>query len=288
MATFYTELKELRNSKGISLEQIHERTKINIKYLRAIEAGDFDILPIPYLRLFLRAYSDEIGGNADNALEQLDSFLGKPLGIPIPTATKSKKTEIPNQIDSNSEDKPEKNKTFSFEQLLPNYSDLKIRQDLIKAGMLLIVFVFVIVISQKIFNGNDNEITGEDGNILPKIIKAVTNEELISGYLQDDYREELLPTNSPFTIKLIPRENNVLLFKNGSNPFDEHRLIAGKEKALEKFSKNSELIFSHTENLSVYINGYTINTNGHQFPVKLIIKPTNPPSLVIQRFRPLQ
>lgn len=76
MATFYIELQELRKSKDISLEQIHDRTKINIRYLRAIEAGDFDILPIPYLRLFLRAYSDEIGGNAERALEQLDSFLG--------------------------------------------------------------------------------------------------------------------------------------------------------------------------------------------------------------------
>ena len=58
--------------------------------------------------------------------------------------------------------------------------------------------------------------------------------------------------------------------------------------SLDELVKKSELIFSHTENLSVYINGYTINTNDHQFPVKLIIKPTNPPSLVIQRFKPLQ
>ena len=78
MASFFIELKELRKSKEISLDQIHQRTKINMRYLRAIEAGEFEILPIPYLRLFLRAYAKEIGGDANNALEQLDSFLGTP------------------------------------------------------------------------------------------------------------------------------------------------------------------------------------------------------------------
>ena len=41
MAQFYKELKKLRTSRGISLEEISDRTKINIKYIKAIEAGDF-------------------------------------------------------------------------------------------------------------------------------------------------------------------------------------------------------------------------------------------------------
>ncbi len=61
MAQFYKELKELRESQEISLEEIQDRTKINFKYLEAIEQGDFKILPVPYLRLFLRAYAEEIG-----------------------------------------------------------------------------------------------------------------------------------------------------------------------------------------------------------------------------------
>ena len=76
MAQFYKELKDLRLTQGIDLGELEKRTKINIKYLKAIEVGNFDILPVPYLRLFLRAYSEEIGGDSVRALEQLDSFLG--------------------------------------------------------------------------------------------------------------------------------------------------------------------------------------------------------------------
>ena len=76
MAQFYKELQDLRVSKEISLEELETKTKINIKYLQAIESGNFEILPVPYLRLFIRAYAIEIGGDSDRALEQLDSFIG--------------------------------------------------------------------------------------------------------------------------------------------------------------------------------------------------------------------
>jgi len=75
MAQFYKELKELRISKEISLEDLQSKTKININYLNAIEEGNFEILPTPYLRLFIRAYALEIGGDAERALEQLDIDL---------------------------------------------------------------------------------------------------------------------------------------------------------------------------------------------------------------------
>jgi len=275
MATFYIELKELRKSKGISLEQIHDRTKINIRYLRAVEAGDFDILPIPYLRLFLRAYADEIGGNADRALEQLDSFLG--------TST----SQI-SSMASIKEDPVEDMEITGLDQLMSGYPNQKTRQDLIKAGVLLIIFIFVIVISQKIFNQESSAVISEDGAILQNQTQIISNEDLVSGYHQDQFSEELLPTNSPFTIKLIPRKETAFSFKNGiANPIS-YRLLPGVEKTLEKFKNRSELLFTHTAGLSIFINGYTINTQGHQHPVKLTIKPTNPPSLVIQRYRPLQ
>jgi len=76
MAQFYKELKELRISQDIRLEDLEEKTKINIRYLKSIENGDFNILPIPYLRLFLRAYTAEIGGDPEKVLDQLDSFFG--------------------------------------------------------------------------------------------------------------------------------------------------------------------------------------------------------------------
>ena len=76
MSKFYKELKELRESRKISLEEISERTKINVQYLQDIEKGSFEDIETPYLRLFLRAYAEEIGSDSQRALEQLDSYSG--------------------------------------------------------------------------------------------------------------------------------------------------------------------------------------------------------------------
>ena len=139
MAQFYKELKELRESRGISVEEISERTKINIRYLQAIEAGDFDLIEIPYYRLFLRAYAEEIGGDSERALEQLDSFMG--------TSTPPFQA-IPNQIESHSEDpvihRPD-------HDIISN-SNQKLRQDLMKGGILLVVFIFAILIAVRIIS----------------------------------------------------------------------------------------------------------------------------------------
>ena len=55
---FYTKFQISREVLGKNLPDIADSTKINIKYLEAIESGDFDILPNVYIRLFLRTYAE--------------------------------------------------------------------------------------------------------------------------------------------------------------------------------------------------------------------------------------
>ena len=53
-------LASIRNTKGISLEEISQNTKIKVSTLQALEEGEFDQLPggiynISYLRQYARA-----------------------------------------------------------------------------------------------------------------------------------------------------------------------------------------------------------------------------------------
>ncbi|MCH5586431.1 helix-turn-helix domain-containing protein [Shimazuella sp. AN120528] len=51
-------LRSTREQLGISIEELSEATRIEIKYLEAIERGDFEALPGPvYIRSYLRTYS---------------------------------------------------------------------------------------------------------------------------------------------------------------------------------------------------------------------------------------
>ena len=71
---FYEDLKKQRNVKKITLEEISEYTKINIKYLDALENGDFSVLPNVYSRLFLRSYCDYIGADYKKALDEYEIY----------------------------------------------------------------------------------------------------------------------------------------------------------------------------------------------------------------------
>jgi cytoskeleton protein RodZ len=57
-----TELKEARESRKITLEEVSKRTKIPTKYLEAIEEGHFDVFPSQtYAKGFIRAYAKVVG-----------------------------------------------------------------------------------------------------------------------------------------------------------------------------------------------------------------------------------
>lgn len=54
-----TDLKNLRESAGIDLQEVFEVTRVNIPTLKSIEENEFEKLPpIVYLKNFLKSYSD--------------------------------------------------------------------------------------------------------------------------------------------------------------------------------------------------------------------------------------
>ena len=74
MTNFYEELRESRLARGLSIEDISSVTKINPTYLHAIETGEYDLLPEPYIVLFIRAYAKEIGIDPDDAAKRYRLF----------------------------------------------------------------------------------------------------------------------------------------------------------------------------------------------------------------------
>lgn len=62
-------LKKERQEKGISLEEISRKTKIQVRYLQALEDGDFSCFAGKvYIKGALRNYAESIGINADELI----------------------------------------------------------------------------------------------------------------------------------------------------------------------------------------------------------------------------
>ena len=62
-------LKELRESKGVTLEEIAEETKIQKRYLEDLENDEFESLPgDAYVKGFIRNYSAAMNINSDEVM----------------------------------------------------------------------------------------------------------------------------------------------------------------------------------------------------------------------------
>ena len=274
MAQFYKELKDLRISKEISLEDLESKTKINIKYLSAIEQGDFDVLPTPYLRLFIRAYAIEIGGDADRALEQLDSFVGN--SRPIATSP----------IKNIDKDESNSNEDFSFFNLLSE-SNLKLRNDILKVSLLSILFIFSILIIKNISNENENHSAKSSKSAYKKQMEVIDEEELLLNYAEDKFIEKSLAVEPPFFLSINANSELSMLIEQDTLDTYTELLYPGTEKNLQGFISKAKIIFSSTDKIKARLNGEDLSIiENYPHPLKLIIR-ASPPSISIRLFTPL-
>ncbi|MDR1727084.1 MAG: DUF4115 domain-containing protein [Acidobacteriota bacterium] len=83
MGAVADELKAKRESLGLSLEQISEDTRINLRHLESLEGGRYDELPSGmYARAFLRTYCDILQLDKGDMLRRYEEEVGPPTEKP--------------------------------------------------------------------------------------------------------------------------------------------------------------------------------------------------------------
>ncbi|RXZ77900.1 helix-turn-helix domain-containing protein [Paenibacillaceae bacterium] len=81
-------LKQARNDKEMSLDDIQDMTKIRKRYLEAIEEGNYKVLPGSfYVRAFVKTYAETVGLDADEVLrlynKDMPALPAEPVSEPM-------------------------------------------------------------------------------------------------------------------------------------------------------------------------------------------------------------
>ena len=154
---FYNKFVEQRKNLNKDLVDISAETKVNIKYLRAIESGDFDILPNVYIRLFLRTYSDYLELNSDELLNDYDVFMN----IANQQLKTSGVTYIKKNLERDYTQKPKKDKIKKEERSAQNLTETESDNDYFlrpsKIISIILLFLGIILIYMFINNLNNNK-----------------------------------------------------------------------------------------------------------------------------------
>jgi cytoskeleton protein RodZ len=70
-------LRQCRQRSGASVETVSSGSRIVPQFIRALEADRHDLLPAPvYVRGFIRAYCEQVGGDAEEALRRYEARPG--------------------------------------------------------------------------------------------------------------------------------------------------------------------------------------------------------------------
>nr|WP_261784069.1 helix-turn-helix domain-containing protein [Bacillus wiedmannii] len=87
-------MKEARGTKGLSMDQLHEITKIQKRHLVAIEEGNYDVLPGAfYARAFIKQYADAVGLNGEELLVEYQSTIPQSEKRDVPQVSTGQKTQ---------------------------------------------------------------------------------------------------------------------------------------------------------------------------------------------------
>jgi cytoskeleton protein RodZ len=127
-----TELKRLREQKGLTLEDVQQGTKIRNRYLEAIEAGELETLPgMVYARGFIKSYAEFLGVNGQELLETYG--LSTPPAETVPV-------ELPSRRNTAAK-KPIRNASFNGINKMP--------QILAGVGVVAAIVLIYVLIVQK-------------------------------------------------------------------------------------------------------------------------------------------
>jgi len=280
MSHLYKNLKTLRKGKGISLEDINKRTKINISTLKAIESGDFSDLTSTYQRLFIRAYAAEIGANPEDIIKDLEESV------------KLKRKPVDQEKDAIEESIPKPTiKKDSIEISSNNRSAKHMRKDIIMGSVLIAILIFAIYIIRSINEEKENTLIKETSEYYEDepLSKMFTEEnELWEEILFDNFdilSESLqaLDSSAPFTFRIATAERLWYRYEVDSLKSLESVIPIGDNHQYS-FNNSFKVLFSHSKTLNLFLNDYKIkNLKSSSGPVLLNISyPKN--TLILQHF----
>jgi len=153
---FAQELRKAREKTEITLQNLSARSRLDIKFLQAMENGDFSFLPEIYVKAFIKDYAKFIGLNVNETIKKYEAAKK---GIDYTKIGEVGKKEIEKEIKEKKPDQNEKifeDKKNKSDNNVKTKTNLSFFTDKKNVKLLIIAGVGVIILSIILFSSSNN------------------------------------------------------------------------------------------------------------------------------------
>lgn len=271
-----SELKTAREKNSLTLAQLANKTKIDMKFLEAMEHGDFSFLPELYVKAFLKNYAKTIGLNETKIIKKYEAAKqGLPFVEEEPAVTESK-TRSPEIIKEEKpivhRSKPEavkKDPLFTFDAVTAAASaqetSAAAKQRNLIIGISSLALVLLLVVLYLFFNTGSNEI------VVEKPIEDVIQQN--QRYLEDEANatNDNLGGSDSLQLSIITTDTSWVKMFVDDNFSDEFILLPKSQKIIK--AKNNYLItFGNSGAIKLQLNNKPLAFSGkHKAPANVKI-----------------
>ncbi len=229
MADIGEKLRSAREAKGLSIQDIEKTTKIQSRYLTAIEQNDFDKLPGDfYVRAFIRQYASVVGLDGKELLEQDKTN--------VPAASPEKYVE--NSIDNKSEEVHAT--TNSKKGLMATYLP-----KLVVGLIVVLVIVLVYLVSSRLLARPNSSTANKTSDQVTVSSQKISSKKRVKSNKSTTASKSQKP--KPKAVKIVSEGNSTYRVTNLAN---DRKLVlsAGATAVWSQVTVDGQSAFSGTLN----------------------------------------
>ncbi len=264
---FAEELKQAREENEITLQQMAAKTRIDIKFLEAIDNGNFSFLPNIYVRAFIKQFAKTVGLDEEETIKKYEAAKQGKMPEKVEVAKEEKKESLEKDIPE-----PKKKQTKSV-QTFADVTETKTEDDSGKKKMAIMTggaVVGVIVIAfliYLVFFQDSSQIIVEE-----KPYEEVL-EESTQRYVEEEVDDEQITSaenSDSLFLQIINRDSRdsawVLVIID--NLIKEDYLIYPGSGKTFKAGNNFKFILGNSGVIRLELNGENLEFEGRRKSVR--------------------
>jgi cytoskeletal protein RodZ len=280
------ELKNAREKQGLSLAQVANKSKIDIKFLEAMEQGDFSFLPDLYVRAFIKNFARTVGLNENRIFKK---FEAAKQGIPyveeetdyeeiVRRTSKIPKHETPQSPvvkekrpnQTNKVDK-KKNVTIAYDAVGSNNPNQDTAPSLRKRNMIIggSLLGAIVLLTLIYFLFIDK---GEQIIVVEKPIEDVIQQN--QRYLEEDQTAEKndagIGASDSLLLTITASDTSWIRVSADSQPTEEFTLLPNSQKLL-KAQTNYNITFGNSGAIKLQLNSKPLSFAGKSKSVLSVV-----------------